>query len=85
MKTAEEVADRLESLLGERVLLLCGVYLYDGILEAVNEMCVRLSSPRIVYQTGSWDAKEYEDAQALPTQSAYVMVAAIESFFPKSS
>jgi len=83
MKTAEEVADRLESLLGERVLLLCGVYLYDGILQGVNETCVKLSRPHIVYQTGPWTNKEYEDAQALPTKSAYVMISSIESFFRK--
>jgi len=70
----------LKSLLGERVLLLCANYFYTGKLVGVNDTCVELEDPSIVYETGPWTVKAYQDEQKLHTKSFYVSLAAIESF-----
>lgn len=77
--TEVEVAG-LESLLGERVLLLCANYFYTGKLVGVNETCVELKDPAIVYETGPWSNKGYQDEQKLHVKTFYVSVVAIESF-----
>lgn len=73
-------AEGLESLLGARVTLLCLSYFYTGILAGVNETCVLLTSPSIIYETGPWTEKKWTDVQALPTEKLYVQRAAIEAF-----
>jgi len=70
----------LEALLGERVLLMCANYFYTGKLVGVNESCVELEDPAIVYETGQWTAKTYQDEQKLHVKTWYVQTAAIESF-----
>jgi hypothetical protein len=70
----------LESLLGERVLLLCANYFYTGKLVGVNETCVELEEPSIVYETGQWGTKGYTDEQRLHTKTFYVSTSAIEAF-----
>ena len=80
-KLVEEIEGAgLESLLGGKVLLLCGNYFYTGKLIGVNDDCVLLEEPSIVYETGSWEASTYQDAQRLPSQEWYVQRAAIESY-----
>ncbi len=69
----------LTGLLGNKVLLLCMNYFYTGILEGVNETCVLLKDPSIVYETGPWTSDTYKDAQKLPND-LYVQKSAIESF-----
>lgn len=79
-RLVEEVqGEGLESLLGERVTLLCINYFYTGKLVGVNETCVLLENPAIVYETGEWTDGKYRDEQALPG-TLYVQTAAIESF-----
>lgn len=79
-KLVEEVSgEGLESLLGERVTLLCCRYIYTGKLVGVNDTCVLLEDCGIVYETGSFDSERWEDYQSLPN-SIYVQTAAIESF-----
>ena len=81
MKKLIEVTDEgMEGLLGKRVTLLCMNYFYTGTLTGVNDKCVQLTSPKIVYETGEWSAKEWGDAQSLPCEVLYVSIAAIESF-----
>lgn len=82
MKKIIETTDAcgLESLLGERVLLLCGNYFYAGKLTGVNDSFVELTEPSIVYETGEWTAKEYKDVQRLHASIWYVQRDAIESF-----
>ena len=70
----------LESLLGERVLLMCAGYFYEGKLTGVNEQCVELSDPGIVYETGSFSETNYKDLQKLHTETWFVSVPLIESF-----
>jgi hypothetical protein len=67
------------SLLGQVVTLFCMNYIYTGILEGVNDTCVLLREPKIVYETGPFTTKEWKDAQKLPS-SLYVQTASIESF-----
>jgi hypothetical protein len=70
----------LISLLGERVLLICAGYFYEGKLIGVNETCVKLEDAAIVYATGAWSDKEYADIQKLHQSEWYVSTGLIESF-----
>lgn len=70
----------LESLLGERVLLMCTGYFYEGKLEGVSEQCVELSDPYIVYETGSFSDEAYKDSQKLHTEKWFVSIPLIESY-----
>lgn len=69
----------LVSLLGKTVTLFCMNYIYTGILEGVNDTCVKLAGAKIVYETGELTSKTWKDAQALPGDW-YVQNSAIESF-----
>jgi hypothetical protein len=74
-----ESGQGLDSLLGEKVLLLCANYFYTGKLSGVNDTCVELENASLVYETGPWTEKGYKDAQALPNPW-FVSRTAIESF-----
>lgn len=75
----EKEGEGLEGLLGQTVTLFCGVYIYTGKLVGVNDTCVKLTSAKIVYETGSFTSKDWKDAQPLPFDW-YVQVQSIESF-----
>jgi len=76
----KEVANEgLESLIGQRVTLFCGVYIYTGTLVGVNDTCVKLEDAGIVYETGPFSDKKWKDMQSLPS-AAYVRTQAIEMF-----
>lgn len=76
-----EVADEgLIGLLGERVTLFCANYFYTGILAGVNDDCVLLEDPAIVYETGPFTDKKWQDYQSLGVPVWYVARQAIESF-----
>lgn len=68
----------LEKLLGEQVLVFCMNYIYTGKLAGVNNDKIILENPYIVYQTGAFDKKSFEDAQKLHDE-IFVMIASIES------
>jgi hypothetical protein len=79
-KLIEQVdGEGLEALMGERVTLFCLNYIYTGKLTGVNDTCVLLEDAAIVYETGSFDSKDWQDAQKLP-HDWYVQTSAIESF-----
>jgi hypothetical protein len=82
MKRIIEETDNqgLESLLGYRVLLICAGYFYEGKLIGVNEQCVELSDPSIIYETGSFSDANYADIQKLHVKKWFVSVPMIESF-----
>ena len=67
------------ALLGKRITLFCMNYIYTGDLAGVNETCVLLDNPAIVYETGPFTTKEWKDAQALPN-SLYIQMSAVEAF-----
>ena len=79
-KLIEQVeGEGLESLLGEQVTFFCMNYIYTGKLIGVNDTCVLLEAPSIVYETGAFSEKKWKDAQPLPN-NLYIQTAAIESF-----
>ena len=75
----EVESEGLIALLGKTVTLFCTNYIYTGRLEGVNSYCVKLSSAKIVYETGGFSEKEWKDAQLLPNE-LYVQCGMIESF-----
>ena len=82
MKVLVEQVDGegLESLLGKEVTFFCINYIYAGKLVGVNSDCVKLENPKIVYETGAFNEKNWKDAQALPNKFFYIAKQAIESF-----
>ena len=79
IEVIEVESEGLIGLMGERVTLMCMNYFYAGTLGGVNDTCVLLTNPSIVYQTGSWSEKNYEDEQSLPSD-LYVQISSIEAF-----
>ena len=75
-----EAGEGLEALLGQEVMIFCVNYIYAGTLTGVNDNCVQLTKAKIVYETGPFTEKGYQDAQLLPGSFWYVQVSAIESF-----
>ena len=69
----------LIALMGKRVTLFCGVYIYTGKLVGVNDTCVKLEDAGIVYETGSFSDNNWKDCQKLPSDW-YVTTQSIESF-----
>lgn len=79
VKVEEVEGEGLLALLGQRVTLFCLNYIYTGKLTGVNQTCVLLEDPAIVYETGPFNDSKWKDAQSLPN-SLYVQLGAIESF-----
>ena len=83
MKVCKEVVEvsgeGLEALLGQTVTFFCAVYIYTGKLVGVNNTCVKLTAPKIVYETGAFGDKSWKDAQALPNE-LYLQLGMIEAF-----
>lgn len=70
----------LEKLLGETVTLFCLNYFYNGKLVGVNEDCVLLESPKLIYETGEWTDSNWKDIQDMGIDELYVRISAIESY-----
>jgi hypothetical protein len=68
------------ALLGKNVEIFCGVYIYAGKLVGVNNTCVKLENPHLVYETGGFLDKKYKDAQPMGRTFHYVATTLIESF-----
>ncbi len=80
-KLVEEVQNEgLEKLLGEKITLLCCNYFYTGKLIGVNDSCILIEDPKIIYETGAWSSAEWKDAQSMNIKELYIQKAAIESF-----
>ena len=79
VEVVEVANEGLISLLGQTVTFFCMNYIYTGQLEGVNDTCVLLKNPSIVYETGAFDNKTWKDAQKLPN-SLYIQTTSIESF-----
>lgn len=80
VQVQEIEGEGLEGLMGERVTLFCQIYIYTGKLVGVNSDFVLLEDASVVYETGSFDNKDWENAQKLPKKNWYVTKGAIESF-----
>jgi len=83
MKKIEQVEVTDETgyhiLLGETVLVMCANYFYHGDLIGVNEDTIVIKNPSIVYETGSWNDKQYEDKQSMCVDEWHIKKDAIES------
>ena len=80
VQVQEIEGEGLESLLGERVLIICAGYFYEGKLIGVNDSFIKLDDAGIVYSTGTWSDKNYADIQKFHTKEWYVQRGLIESF-----
>ena len=87
LKEAKIVAETVEdieeegflALLGKTITCFGAIYIYTGKLVGVNKTCIKLESPKIVYETGSFTDKNWKTAEALPNEM-YIQTAMIESF-----
>jgi hypothetical protein len=70
-----------EVALGDNVCLFCGVYIYTGKLDGVNDDHLELTDVKLVYETGELTSGEWKDAQPLPNPWR-VMRQGIESWGP---
>ena len=70
-----------EAVLGKSVYLICNIYIYTGTLSGVNSDHLELTNPKLVYETGEWDAVDWKDAQQLPSPHR-VMRDHVESWGP---
>ena len=68
-----------DALLGQTITVFCAVYIYTGKLVGHNTDFIKLENPKVVYETGSFNTKEWKDAQALPND-LYIQKGMIESF-----
>jgi len=66
---------------GESIVVFCGVYIYTGVLCGVNDDHIELESPKLVYDTGSLTKGDWRDAQDLPSPWR-IQKAGIESWGP---
>ena len=75
----DEANEGLIKLLGQTVTFFCLNYIYTGKLVGVNKEDVKLSSPKLVYETGPFSTKDWKDAQALPND-LYIRLSCVESY-----
>jgi len=67
------------ALMDEVITVFCLNYIYTGKLIGVNDTCVLLEDPSIVYETGAFSDNEWKDAQKLPNQ-IYIQLGCVEAF-----
>lgn len=79
VKVEEVDGEGLISLMGEDVTFFCLGYIYAGKLIGVNATFVKLENAHVVYATGAFSTKSYDDSQKLPHEW-YIQISAIESF-----
>lgn len=70
----------LVKLLGKKVTFFCLNYIYTGTLIGVNETCVLIQKPEIVYETGAFSDSKFKDCQSLGVEEFYIQMNCIESF-----
>ena len=79
VKVVEVEQEGFLALLGQTITVFCAVYIYTGKLVGVNDTCIKLEEPKIVYETGAFTEKNWKDAQKLPN-AIYIQMGMIESF-----
>jgi hypothetical protein len=84
MKVLQTVVENQEegflALIGQNVEVFCGIYIYAGKLVGVNQTCIKLANPHLVYETGAFSDKKYKDAQSMGREFHYIQTTFIESF-----
>ncbi len=82
MKRIVETTDGgFDAMLGEKITLYCGIYIYTGKLVGINEDHLELEEPQLIYETGELADGEWKLAQALLSPHR-VMRQGIESWGP---
>ena len=82
IKQAELVEVKEEGLiklLGQNVTFFCMNYFYTGELIGVNETCILLKEPKIIYETGSFSDSNWKDVQRV-CDELYIQISLIEAF-----
>lgn len=79
IKVVEVEEEGFLALMDQVITIFSLNYIYTGKLIGVNETCVLLESPSIVYETGCFSDKGWKDSQKLPHE-LYVQINCIESF-----
>jgi hypothetical protein len=67
------------ALMNEVITIFSLNYIYTGKLIGVNDTCVLLENPAIVYETGDFYTDKWKNHQKLPN-NLYVQTNCIESF-----
>ena len=80
VEVTEVENEGLVKLMGQKVTFFCLNYIYTGTLTGVNDTCVLLENPAIVYETGKFSDKEFKDVQSLCVDEFYIGLNCIESF-----
>lgn len=82
MQVLVETKDKegFHALLGKNIEVFCGIYIYAGKLIGVNDKCIKLENPHLVYETGAFLDKKYKDAQYMGREYHYIACSFIESF-----
>lgn len=80
VETREVTEEGFLSLLGKNIEVFCGIYIYAGKLVGVNDKCIKLANPHIVYETGAFKDKKYKDAQPMEREFHYISTGFVESF-----
>ena len=80
VETKEVTDEGFMALLGQNIEVFCGIYIYAGKLVGVNEKCIKLSNPHLVYETGGFLDKKYKDAQSMGREFHYLSMGFIESY-----
>ncbi len=79
-KLVEVEGEGFDKLMGEKITIFCINYFYTGKLVGVNENYILLKDPSIVFETGDFSNKEWDDCQSLCTDEFYIQKSSIESF-----
>lgn len=80
IQVVEVENEGLLKLMDEVITVMCMNYFYTGKLIGVNDSCILLENPKIIYETGSWSNDKWSDAQDLPCKDYYIQISSIESF-----
>lgn len=80
VQVSEVENEGLIKLLGKKVTFFCLNYIYTGELVGVNETCVLIENPAIVYETGAFTDSKFKDEQKLGVKEFYIQKNCIESF-----
>jgi hypothetical protein len=81
VQVIEVPGEGLVGLIGQVVTFWCASYIWTGTLVGVNEQDVKLEHASLVFDTGTFTAKTWQDAQKLP-HAIYLMKASIEAYTP---
>ena len=63
----EVEGEGFEALIGKPVLVFCAIYNWHGTLVGVNDKCILLENPSLVFETGAFTQKNFSDVQKLPS------------------